>query len=76
MRRILALIALLVSYNSPGLAQTGSTRTLSGIVLTVRNEAVAGVLITVRSGPKIITIQSDGLASTSITVASVVESVG
>ncbi len=60
MRQFLIIIAIFSTWNEMGFAQKEPTRNLSGIVLTTRNEAIAGVTLTVQSGSKEITTQSDG----------------
>jgi outer membrane receptor protein involved in Fe transport len=69
MKKHLALLLFLVSLVcAPALAQTANSRTLSGVVVTSKNEVVAGANITARSSSGEQTTQSDAEGNFTLTV--------
>jgi TonB dependent receptor/TonB-dependent Receptor Plug Domain len=69
MKPLFVLTLAIVSLISPQIvAQAQSQRTLSGVIMTNRNEAVAGATITVRSSAGELTATSDGEGSFKLNV--------
>lgn len=67
MKRYLPLILISLCC-AQALAQSGNTRTLTGTLVTSRNEAVAGAIITTRSSASEQTVKSDAEGNFTLTV--------
>lgn len=67
-KQLLLLLILIILHCAQTLAQTGNSRTLSGTLVTSKNEAVAGATIATRSSSSEQTTKSDAEGNFTLTV--------